>query len=291
MESNEEKWRDIEKAEDIKPKSNNPLVEVLRLHGIPYERIHGKKCSVDDFAKDAFTKEQVKERFKGYVIVIYGVLSDEGLPQPPLLWQIRGKEYDCWQIQINSKKHHGWVEATFDTDPIGNYVYVVQTMWGILDDVGKYRKHIFEDLMEGMELLLIVTEYLKDEERGGDTTPPEQRRSDEQLKQFVITVDELLDSFWKNIKAFYREQPATYQSNKEKWLIDIKTHPDMDPLLRKYKVTDELLLRVLDSSLSDRDKEPRALACYHAARILDYPGNLSVETLRKDYGDYVKRPK
>jgi len=168
MASDEEKWRYVDHAEDKTPDPKNLVVSILASHGIPYERIHGKESTGDDFIKDIFPpgklREKYKERFKDYIVVMYGVSSEEGLPRPPLSWQSGGKEFDSWQIQIKPKAHYGWVEATLNNDPRtkGDYIYVVQTMWGILEDVRKYRRQIFRDLMEGMKLLLkICSEILK----------------------------------------------------------------------------------------------------------------------------------
>src|SRR5262249_23617626 len=149
---------------DIKPKKNNPVVCLLKnRYGVPYERIYGKKSTADDFAKDCYPsgkrREKFKERFKDYVVVTYGVSSKHGLPEPQLMWQSRGMQIDCWQIQINRNGCGSWIEATWHEEHDN---YEVVTIWGSLEKIGKrhIRKQATIDMRKGMELFVRICEQM-----------------------------------------------------------------------------------------------------------------------------------
>jgi hypothetical protein len=88
--------------------------------------------------------------------------------------------------------------------------------------------------------------------------------------------------FWDKVKAFYHEDASYHQNYREEWVELIKSRQELEGYFKQYKIKDDLLLRVCDPNLPVRDKEPKALACYHASREINYP-HVSVETLREDF--------
>jgi hypothetical protein len=103
--------------------------------------------------------------------------------------------------------------------------------------------------------------------RGGDRRAKWKKElwSKDNLKRYVRLVRELAPK-WTWIKSNdYDPQFSTPQE----WVDDLRSRTEFSALFADCKkLTDDLLLRVTDTSLSSTEREPVALACVHAAHEL-----------------------
>src|SRR5262245_932728 len=108
MARDDSNWRDVGESDDLPIEKTNPLVSLLRDYGIPHERLFGQRAKGDVFTGD--------KSFRDYRVELFGVSSDEKLPHPQLVWNRKGKEFDCWRILIHWKDYYGWIDATWRED-------------------------------------------------------------------------------------------------------------------------------------------------------------------------------
>jgi hypothetical protein len=135
-------------------------------------------------------------------------------------------------------------------------------------------------LSKGMELLrndikehdlrqMLVKPFLDASKRRGGDQRPEWKKglwSEDKLVQFTLLVKELAPK-WKWIKSNDYD-PSFF--NPQEWVDELRKRPEFSGLFSTYKkLTDNLLLRVTDNNLSEADRQPRHLACVHAAHELE----------------------
>lgn len=104
--------------------------------------------------------------------------------------------------------------------------------------------------------------------RGGDWRDQaiQELWSNSNCKRFADLVRELAPK-WNWIKS--NDYDPRFSTQQE-WVTEVRNRTEFQGLFGGYKrLTDDLLLRVTDTSLSTADREPVALACVHAARELD----------------------
>ncbi len=103
--------------------------------------------------------------------------------------------------------------------------------------------------------------------RGGDRRKQWKKDlwSEPNLKEYTLLVKELAPK-WIWLKS--NEYDPNFSTPQE-WVDDVRQRRDFKGLLGQYKkLTDALLLRVTDGSLSESQREPTPLACFHAAHEL-----------------------
>jgi hypothetical protein len=110
------------------------------------------------------------------------------------------------------------------------------------------------------DVLLTITR------RGGDRSPKEIQEywNDANCKRFAMLVTELAPK-WAWLKSNYGPNFSTPLE----WIEEIRERDGFPGLFRGYKrLTNDLLLRVTDSTLTSTDREPMSLAYLHSAREL-----------------------
>jgi hypothetical protein len=130
--------------------------------------------------------------------------------------------------------------------------------------------------------------------RGGDQRPKWKKElwSRDSLKRYAILVKDLAPK-WSWVKS--NEYDSKFFAPQE-WVDEVRKRPEFAGLFgNSNRLTDDLLLRITDSNLSDTDREPTALACIHAAyelgiidRYAENAESPSAETLRDYYLKGVK---
>jgi hypothetical protein len=258
MESDKIKWRRVGDAIVVVPTPDNPIISLLALYGVQPSEIIGRHYKGDALAG---------EKFKDYDVIMFGVpREDERLPFTRLFWNDAEGGYCCWQFQIYWQQNHNiLIDAMWHCE---YKHYHVVTVWGNLEQLDG---QTLAAMNTGMELLLVVTERMVMAARGGDTRTTEIKQlwdDDETLKRYARLVDELYP-VWKTIKAL--ADPCDSKESQDEWLSSMMSdRPQIKGLLTSYpKLTRDILRRAVDRTMKPIDREPRQLACYHAALELE----------------------
>ncbi|HKQ04829.1 MAG TPA: hypothetical protein VJ464_06835 [Blastocatellia bacterium] len=87
----------------------------------------------------------------------------------------------------------------------------------------------------------------------------------EMLKRFAILVDELLPT-WKFIKSSVYWKGQGGVDRRREWVSEMWRRDEIKLFVAKFpKFTEDLLARAVDPNRKQVNREPLALACYHAA--------------------------
>lgn len=103
--------------------------------------------------------------------------------------------------------------------------------------------------------------------RGGDRNPKEIQDlwDDSNCERFAALI-KILAPKWRWIKS--NDYDPKFSASQE-WVAAVRERSEFLGLFGEYqRITDDLLLRVTDESLSVTDREPLGLACAHASREL-----------------------
>ena len=168
---------------------------------------------------------------------------------------------------------------------------VYSSMPDFLERMGENEKTVrrFRPRAEGKEYIEgmiqdILGELLELHGSGGDRRSKESQDqwSDENCVQFARKVEEL-HPLWKHIKECYDDPSLSLNQ----WLGKFKQHRkgchECQEFEKVYiELGNDLLAKLADTKLSNRDREPLALAYAHAALELGFPIS-PAQTLRRYY--------
>lgn len=203
----------------VVPTPDNPIVQLLSEHGVPASRIIGLR-----YTGDAFQALNTN-KYNDYIVVFFGVSSDENLPTRIFFENKDGTSIFCWQVQISwrdSDVNSGaYIEAVWSE---AEHDYVVSIQMGYLDTLDKEAgKH----LAEGLSLLLLIKDRLR---RHGDTRPYDPWEG--RLPEYKAAVDDWYDLVnyirkfsiekkhdnWAGMVKESREYKRLSEGRDERWL-------------------------------------------------------------------------